>query len=651
MFKKTILATTAALAFASPSYAGEDYKTSTQLINTGTYAAWERGFTGKGIIIAILDTGLDPNHVDLKGKIVGAYNFQTMKPTVTETINGHGTAMASIAAGALNNDGVVGIAYDSKILFGQVGSGTSVDIMAAERAALWAVNNGASVANMSFTANFDKTYISMVKPSTTENGVYIVQDPTRNIGRNAYYGYANEIAGFKAATDKGLILVMAAGNQGLAYAGAPGMLATATDASGNLMLGGRTIVVGGVTSSLTTASGENKAGHICNVVAANGSCTDLYRVKDFFLVAPSTTTAAAALSGNGTQVMSGTSIATAYVTGAVAVLRQAWPQLRPEQTVQLLFRTAKDLGAPGVDEVFGNGLIDLDKATRPFGTLVANVGVNGPAPIKNNTAVSTSGSLIAKSSSFLNGSQYEDEFGRNYIVPLGKAFSGRNSSFQHPYLSLDGNKVLVGVEDDNKYLLMSTDGAAFGIKSGDMQYEVGISNDRNQVLGTIMTGTTGVDSSTNLWMAVGKTYDVATNWSVAGKAYLASTVVKNDPDSVFKFNGPLVSVSASATVTKKNTFMDKDAISLTVRPVNHVVAGSVDVSRVGDYTFTSAVSGDYYNATPVVQTERFKLGRFQDPQYTVGYTIVPTKNSKVTFNYSFAQNADSKAGVTAMFNF
>jgi outer membrane receptor for monomeric catechols len=132
---------------------------------------------------------------------------------------------------------------------------------------------------------------------------------------------------------------------------------------------------------------------------------------------------------------------------------------------------------------------------------------------------------------------------------------------------------------------------------------------------------------------------------------LAGTTVNNASDSVFKFNGPLVSVSASATVTKKNTFLDKDAISLTVRPVNHVVAGSVDVSRVGEYTYTPAVTGDYYNATPVVQTERFKLGRFQDPQYTVGYTIVPTKNSKVTFNYSFAQNADSKAGVTAMFNF
>jgi subtilisin family serine protease len=641
MLKKSLLATATALALTAPAYAGEDHKTRTQLVNTGTYAAWERGFTGKGIIIAILDTGLDPNHVDIKGKIVGAYNFYKTSTVLTEVKNGHGTAMASIAAGANNNDGVVGVAYDSRILFGQVGSGTSVDMRAAQRAALWAVNNGAQVANMSFTANFDTAYRTSLKASANEKGVYIVTDPTRNTGRAAYYGYVTEIAGFKAATDKGLILVMAAGNQGLPYAGAPGMLATATDSAGNLLLGGRTIIVGGVTSSFTPQAGQNRAGHICNKVTANGSCADLYRVKEFFVVAPGTTTAAAALTGNGTQVISGTSIATAYVTGAVAVLRQAWPQLRPEQTVQLIFRTAKDLGAPGVDEVFGWGMIDLDKATRPFGQLVANVPNKGPVPLQN-SLVSTSGSLIAKSTSFLNGSQYEDEFGRNYTVPLGNAFQGRKSSFEHPYLSLDGNKVLVALETDNKTLLMSTDGAAVGVKANNMDYEVGVSHQTNQVLGTVMLGTTGVDSSTNVWAAVGKTYDLNSKWSVGAKAFVAGTAVNNNNSSVFRFNGPIVSTSLQATVTKKDTLFKSDALSLTVRPVNEVVAGSVDVTRVGGYTYTAVNDGEYYNATPTVETQRYKLGRFQDTQYTVSYSVMPTKNSKATINYSVAPGADSK---------
>jgi hypothetical protein len=434
---------------------------------------------------------------------------------------------------------------------------------------------------------------------------------------------------------------MAAGNQGLPYAGAPSMLATATDSAGNLLLGGRTIIVGGVTSSFTQQAGLNQAGHICNVVAANGSCSDLYRVKEFFVVAPGTTTAAAALTGNGTQVISGTSIATAYVSGAVAVLRQAWPQLRPEQTVQLIFRTAKDLGAPGVDEQFGWGMVDLDKATKPFGQLVANIPTKGPQPLQN-SLVSTSGTLVAKSTSFLNGSQFEDEFGRNYTVPLGNAFQGRKASFEHPYLSLDGNKVLVSLETGNKTLTMSTDGIALGIKADALDYEAGISHQTNQVLGTVMLGTTGVDSSTNVWAGVGKSYDLGTNWTVGAKAYVAGTKVNNSNSSMMQFNQPIVSTSVQATVTKKNTFATNDALSLTVRPVNEVVYGGVDVTRVGGYTFASVNDGEYYNATPTVETQRFKLGRFQDTQYTVSYTVMPTKNSKATLNYSMAPGADSK---------
>lgn len=652
MLKKTVLATTTAMAmtaFAGTAHAGEDHKTRTQLVNIGAYAAWERGFTGKDVIVAVLDTGLDPNHVDIKGKIVGAYNFHRNSPVMTEVKNGHGTAMSSIILGNKNNDGVVGVAYDAKLLFGQIGSGTSVDIRAAQRAALWAVNNGAQVANMSFTANFDKSYQSMLRASTLEQGVYIVQDPTRNTGRAAYYGYVSEIAGFKAATDKGLILVMAAGNQGLPYAGAPGMLATATDANGNLLLGGRTIIVGGVTSSYTPQSGQNRAGHICNQVAANGACLDAYRVKEFFVVAPGTTTAAAALTGNGTQVISGTSIATAYVSGVVAVLRQAWPQLRPEQTVQLVFRTAKDLGAPGVDEVYGWGLVDLDKATKPFGQLVANVSNKGPVPLSNSTAVA--GSLTAKTTSFVNASQFEDEFGRNYTVPLGMAFTQRPNSFQHPYLGLNSGAITVAIEHENTSLKLAQDGLAVGVKTKVADVEVGYSHQNEQVLGTVMRGTLGVTNSSNAWVGVSKTVDVTSRLQVGATVYGAVTHVTNSSQSMYKFDKFLASTSVSATAAYTGVLSNTDKISVTVRPVNHVVSGDVEVTRVSDYNYVLADSGDYYNASPNVETKKFGLGKFQNTQYTVGYTFKPTKQSAVNVNYNFAKDASSTVSVNGVIRF
>ena len=67
--------------------------------------------------------------------------------------------------------------------------------------------------------------------------------------------------------------------------------------------------------------------------------------------------------------MNGTSQATPVVTGSVAVLMGAYPYLSSQDIVAILFETAKDIGAPGTDDVFGRGLVDLKKATEPVGEL------------------------------------------------------------------------------------------------------------------------------------------------------------------------------------------------------------------------------------------------------------------------------------------
>ena len=67
---------------------------------------------------------------------------------------------------------------------------------------------------------------------------------------------------------------------------------------------------------------------------------------------------------------SGTSFAAPHVTGATAVLRGAWPQLSAETTVQILLTTATDIGAPGVDEIYGHGILNLSEAVRPQGQTI-----------------------------------------------------------------------------------------------------------------------------------------------------------------------------------------------------------------------------------------------------------------------------------------
>ena len=64
-----------------------------------------------------------------------------------------------------------------------------------------------------------------------------------------------------------------------------------------------------------------------------------------------------------------TDIAAAHVTGAIAVLKSAFPTLTPTQLVSVILATADDLGVPGIDEVYGHGALNLARATAPVGEM------------------------------------------------------------------------------------------------------------------------------------------------------------------------------------------------------------------------------------------------------------------------------------------
>jgi major intracellular serine protease len=82
---------------------------------------WEKAEKGKGVVVAILDTGIDTNHPDLKDQIIDGRNF-TSEGTHTdfEDRNGHGTHVAGTIAAKENDSGVVGVAPQVKLLIGKV---------------------------------------------------------------------------------------------------------------------------------------------------------------------------------------------------------------------------------------------------------------------------------------------------------------------------------------------------------------------------------------------------------------------------------------------------------------------------------------------------------------------------------------------------
>ncbi len=110
---------------------------------------WQAGFTGKGIKVAIVDTGIDPNHPDFANRIAQMKDFTGEGPNDN---NGHGTHVAGIigGSGAASNGKYKGVAPDcmfftAKVLRGN-GSGSTSDVMAGIE---WAVQQGAQVINLS----------------------------------------------------------------------------------------------------------------------------------------------------------------------------------------------------------------------------------------------------------------------------------------------------------------------------------------------------------------------------------------------------------------------------------------------------------------------------------------------------------------------
>jgi len=260
----------------------------------GTPQVWQANVTGQGIKVAIVDTGIDPNHPDFDGRIAQRKDFTGEGDTDK---NGHGTHVAGIVGGSgTKYRGVAPecVFYIAKVLRGN-GSGSTSDVMAGVE---WAVQQGAQVINLSLGSDgaCDGT-----------DALSVLCD---------------------VAVAQGVVLCVAAGNAGpgASTVGSPGCAKTV-------------ITVGATTKSDQVASfssrGPTSDGRIkpdvcfpgANIVACRASGTSMGTPIDAWYTSAS-----------------GTSMATPHATGACALLLQAKPGLSPQQIKDTLMNTAKDLG-------------------------------------------------------------------------------------------------------------------------------------------------------------------------------------------------------------------------------------------------------------------------------------------------------------------
>lgn len=321
--------------------------------------AYERGFTGKNSIIIIADTGANINHIDLKNQIIGTKNFIDGSSDVTDNV-GHGTHVAGIASAEKNDNGMHGVAYGSKLLIAKVTDNNSFSDIRAMEAAKWGNNNGAVVINLSAaTTRFDRNW----KNSLVDLGNGNYYSNHYYYGVNGYNGTKFDAYKWKEALGNEMVLVRAAGNSNTPYAAGTNQLATATDDNGKLILDGQMIIVGNFNGSGVNGA---KAGNVC-VTYVDGVCKDAAKVSDFYIVAPGGVYSTS--KDGGYEFREGTSMSAPMVSGAIAILHEMWPHMKGKNLVQLVLKTAnKDLPNYTV-ETYGQGMLDLDKATQPIGNL------------------------------------------------------------------------------------------------------------------------------------------------------------------------------------------------------------------------------------------------------------------------------------------
>jgi subtilisin family serine protease len=300
----------AALAQTAKLPTGQELAWSSAASRVGAFKPRPWAARGTNVTIAIIDSGIRRDHIDFAGAITGGYNAFTnlTGTTAVNDTSGHGTHVASLAAARANGVGMVGIASNARILPIQVFMGSSTSDFYVARGINYATSQKAFVMNLSLGG-------STMSPTI----------------RTALQG----------AQKAGLLMVIAAGNEGLANPSFPARHASEAWAKGQI------IAVGAVDANNVIASFSNRAGD----------------ARNFYLVAPGVNLIGAYPSAPNAYVsMSGTSMAAPVVAGAAAVVKSAWPFLTAPKVAEVLFVTATDLGAKGIDPIYGRGLCGRSQA-------------------------------------------------------------------------------------------------------------------------------------------------------------------------------------------------------------------------------------------------------------------------------------------------
>ncbi|MET0154629.1 MAG: S8 family serine peptidase [Rickettsiales bacterium] len=427
---------------SASEYQTEEADTNPALEKMHAYDAYGRGYAGQiydrkangelkdsspdgKVKIGILDEQVDFSAVDLAGAITASKArtctvtggcVASQQDDSSEDVS-HGTVVAHILGARKNDAGTQGVAYESELIpvrFLDVLGGSDI------QGTNYLVNSGASVINASYgflvEGEFDgesRSDIStpIIADSHTD-AVFAPEDLRAELiateNGNSNYSYLKV---FKKAVDADVAMVFAAGN-------------TPTD-NPALLAGLPYYFRGNLTDNKPEGYDVVNPDHydfsknwVAVVALDENDQIATYSAhcgvaKEWCLSAPGDYTNTF---GSGAD---GTSFAAPAVSGAVGVLQGAFPHLSTKTVLNILFDTATDLGASGIDDIYGHGMVNLEKATQPS----AGGWTLATGAFFNSGGMSVGKSFIQSSAAFGNALQkaggdvmFLDKYGKNYNI-------------------------------------------------------------------------------------------------------------------------------------------------------------------------------------------------------------------------------------------
>ena len=364
-------------------YDTAEYRRSNAAVAASAIAAYTAGATGAGIKIGIVDSGINPALSEFTGKIDPASRDVAGTRGVSDE-DGHGTAVADIAAGLKDNLGIHGIAFNSTIVALRADDPGSCATPKTD------TGGGCSFFDSAIGAGIDAARLA---------GTRVI-----NLSLGGSAPGTLLLNAISNATSAGIVIVISAGNDGEKPEGInpdPFALVPAAAGSGNVIIAGSVGVSDGAggTDANQLSIFSNKAGTGANYyLSALG-----YRDQ--------------AVSTDGkSYYWSGTSFSAPTISGAVALMAQAFPNLTGKQIVDILFKSADDLGATGTDTVFGRGRLNIARAFQPIGT-TSLAGTQVPVTASNGNLPAAAGDATTTATY---GAIVLDGYSRAYAVDLAK---------------------------------------------------------------------------------------------------------------------------------------------------------------------------------------------------------------------------------------